>query len=295
MTVLNTTGLMPRLDRTQNRVNVLANDVTSGVRIHRPSDDPVGAARLLDVNTSISENAQYISNAESANTMLALQDTSMEQIISDLQSIREAVMESMNAPTSPEQMKIQAVKVKSGYDSLMTQANGKTPYGFMFSGFQEQQPFVETTTGSTYQGDSNHRELRIGPANTLRTTFTGQELFLDGEPGKDMFALTKEIKNQMDTGSINLTDARGWLKSLDTQLQHVTHLRAQAGVRMNEAENVVDRYTERNTALNQEKSNLEDTDIPSSMIEINNKKAQIQATYQTIATLGNLSIFDYIK
>lgn len=295
MSILNTDKLLPTLTRNQNRVNELSNNITSGVRIHRPSDDPIAAARLLDVNTSISENAQYISNAESAGTMLSLQDTSLSQITDDLQNIREAVMAGMNATASPEQVKIQGLVVRSGFESLMNQANLKTPYGYMYSGFKEGAPYAESATTSTYSGDNNHRELRIGPSTTLRTTFTGEDVFRSSDPSNDMFALVKDISSKMATGSFTSADAQSWLNKIDNQIDHVVNIRAQAGVRGKTADDVVSRFSERTTALMQEKSNLEDTDIPSAMIELNNKKTAIQATYQTIASLGDISIFNYMR
>ena len=295
MSILNTNKIMPVLQGNQNRINRLTLDVTSGVKIHRPSDDPVASARLLDVKTTISSNGQYVSNAESAGTVLALQDTSLAQMTESLQTIRESVMESMNAPTSPEQIKIQAIKTKSGMDELLTQANMTTPYGYLYSGFSEQAPFTETPTGATYSGDDNIRQVRISDSATLRTSFTGNELFRSNDPSNDMFKLVSEIRTQMESGSMPTAKAQDWLKRLDNQIAHVTNMRAQGGVRMNEVDNIVDRYTNRNVALRQEQSNLEDTDVAQALIEMNTRKTAVEAAYKTIATMDGVSIFNFMN
>lgn len=51
------------IQRLQTSLNDLQEQVATGRRIQRPSDDPVGASRLLDYRASIDTLAQYQRNA----------------------------------------------------------------------------------------------------------------------------------------------------------------------------------------------------------------------------------------
>ena len=63
---------LTRLDRVQR-------DISTGKRIHRPSDDPTSMARAQVLRNSIAQNTQYKKNADNAESFLKMTDSTLSQ------------------------------------------------------------------------------------------------------------------------------------------------------------------------------------------------------------------------
>ena len=58
--------------------------LSTGKSINSPADDPVGAVQLLQLNNVNSQNTQYISNVQSANTNLTLEEQALSSSTTDI-------------------------------------------------------------------------------------------------------------------------------------------------------------------------------------------------------------------
>ena len=67
--------------------------LSTGKSINSPADNPVGEVQLLELNKVNSQNQQYISNGQSANTNLSLAMTALSQSNNTLQAIRDLVVQ----------------------------------------------------------------------------------------------------------------------------------------------------------------------------------------------------------
>ncbi|HEY3418641.1 MAG TPA: hypothetical protein VGM23_17330, partial [Armatimonadota bacterium] len=63
-----------------DRLTRLQTDVASGVRIHRPSDDPDGALRATRLRTGLNYISNYQTAAKSANMWLKGEDVALGQM-----------------------------------------------------------------------------------------------------------------------------------------------------------------------------------------------------------------------
>src|SRR3972149_2947582 len=66
--------------------------VSTGRRIVTPADDPVAAARVLDVTQAESLNAQYAENRNYAKSSLALAESVLQGVTSLIQDVRTVVL-----------------------------------------------------------------------------------------------------------------------------------------------------------------------------------------------------------
>ena len=70
-------NLLSNLSKNATRLAKYQHQVSSGKRITKPSDDPVGAAYSVRYSTDIEKENQYLSNIESSNEILTATETAL--------------------------------------------------------------------------------------------------------------------------------------------------------------------------------------------------------------------------
>src|SRR5690606_40123883 len=98
--------------------------LSTGRRILTPSDDPIAAAKAINLSQAASINTQYSVNRDHAVASLGLIETTLENTTSILQDIRQVVVQAGNASTLTDaDRRILATELRSRFDALVGQAN----------------------------------------------------------------------------------------------------------------------------------------------------------------------------
>src|SRR5438045_9543177 len=77
------------IELNQDRIETLQSQITSGSRISKPSDDPIGAARALNLDDSIAQSQQYQRNIDQAKSWLHSTDSTLDAVTQTIQRVRE--------------------------------------------------------------------------------------------------------------------------------------------------------------------------------------------------------------
>ncbi len=84
----------------QTRVDQLQNQITSGSRINKPSDDPIGTAQALGLQESLDQSKQYGRNIDQANSWLNATDSALGSVTDALHRARELAVQAANGTFS---------------------------------------------------------------------------------------------------------------------------------------------------------------------------------------------------
>ena len=103
-------NLLSTLGKNATRLAKYQNQVATGKRITKPSDDPVGAAYSVRYNTDIEKEKQYLANIESSNEILRATETSLTSVDDVLQRMRELTISAAGA--APSESTRQSIKVE---------------------------------------------------------------------------------------------------------------------------------------------------------------------------------------
>ena len=82
----------------QQKLARLQEQISTGVRLSKPSDDPAAAAKILELEQSVSLNLQYQSNINLAEQRLSQQDAVLAGYDNLLIRVRELAIQANNAP-----------------------------------------------------------------------------------------------------------------------------------------------------------------------------------------------------
>jgi flagellar hook-associated protein 3 FlgL len=160
--------------------------IASGLRILKPSDDPGGAVKVLNLNTNIGMIDQYSRNSGVAQATLSQQDSVLSNINDALQRIRELSVQGMS-PTNHDSARTDiAVEIDQRYQELIALANTRDANGeYLFAGGAgDVLPFLDSGSGVSYQGDQTSRELPIGDGAKINVRDAGDQVFMQ-IPGGD--------------------------------------------------------------------------------------------------------------
>ena len=169
--------------------------VASGQRILTPSEDPVAAARALEVSQSSDVVAQFKRNQDSAMSALGLQDAQLSSASDLLGRIRELAVQAGNTNLSTTARAGIATELRSHFDELVGIANATDGNGQkMFSGFMgDTTPFggsvdnILAGNEIVYQGDDGQRKLQVSPSRFIEVSDSGNDVFKRIKNGNGYF------------------------------------------------------------------------------------------------------------
>jgi flagellar hook-associated protein 3 FlgL len=214
----------------------LQQQVATGRRILTPADDPVAAARALEVTQSKDILAQYSTNQDNANSALGLEEAQLTSVNDMFARIKELTVQAGNATLSASDRKSIAFELRGRFDELLGIANAADGQGqYIFSGYMgSTKPFggnvdfLNAGNEITYLGDDGQRRLQVSATRQLEISDSGNDVFSRIRNGNGYFVTNYATANT-GTGVIeigNVTDPAAWnnasnSKSLEVQFSVV--------------------------------------------------------------------------
>ena len=183
------------MDR-QSDLSDLNIQLSTGKRINQPSDDPVGAARALDLTHVTADTAQYQRNITSANARLGLEDQTLSNVTNVLGRVRTLLLQAANGTQTDETRGDIAAEIVQLRQQLLGQANSKDGQGeYIFAGNRTgTEPFA-SQNGVTYVGDDGQRMVAAGPGLQVATGDPGSAVFANIPTGNGTFAISAAAAN----------------------------------------------------------------------------------------------------
>ena len=195
------------LMKQQVEIAELQNQIGSGKKLEKPSDDPVNASRRVDLSKALSQIEQYQRNASIAETRLVNEERHLVSSENALLRIRELALISNNAATSPTVYPAIITELEHLREELLAQANAKDADGnFVFSGTKTStQPF-NPGSPDIYLGDDQERLVQINQNHRLASGHSGKEVFMRIPDSSYSHTLSASSSNTGDASGLLSTD-----------------------------------------------------------------------------------------
>lgn len=291
-----------RLGELQSGLARTQQQIASGRRMLSPSDDPVAAARALEVSQSQSLNTQYGLNRQHAQSALASVEGSLSSVTALLQDVKTTVIAAGNGSLSDTERGFMASELRGRFEQLLGLANSRDPVGnYQFAGYQATTPpFAETTPGAVqYQGDQGQRLLQVDATRQMAVNSTGQAVFQGG--GQDVFVTLNDLVTLLQTPVVNaatnaalnagLATANG---NLDLALDNVLTVRASVGARLQEIDALDNAGADRHIQYSQILSDLQDLDYTQALTQLTQQQVTLEAAQRSFVAVSGLSLFNFL-
>ncbi|MGL6029630.1 MAG: flagellar hook-associated protein FlgL [Legionella sp.] len=182
----------------QEKALKLYEQLSSGLRVKIPSDDPIASTQIELMNQRISSTELLQKNREAAESTLTLEESIISGSVSSLQRLHEIQVQAGNSALSEADRKALAVEAKTILNQLYDYANSKdNNNSYMFSGSQSTIPAVSVNAAGqyVYNGDSMQRYQAVSGNLQIAISDTGDDVFMRIANGNGRFAVSTPAPN----------------------------------------------------------------------------------------------------
>lgn len=166
--------------RSYSNILKTSQEISSGVKLNTAADDPVGAARVLQLAQQNSMLTQYASNIGTINTNITNAETALSSIRESMQAARELIVKVNNGSYTDKDRVSTADELKALQSQILGLMNSQDSNGqYMFSGSKSSTPPYSLNADGTYSynGDQTALTLAVGDGLSLAANVTGFEAF----------------------------------------------------------------------------------------------------------------------
>lgn len=194
-------GLNSMLEQ-QHRLAEIQEQISSGNRLNRPSDDPTAAAQILRLDQAIAATDQYQRNADMAKNRLTLEESTLKNVQDTLLRVREIAVQGANSTLSDTDRLALAQEVEERLQELVGLANTRDAnQEYLFAGYKvNTKPFAIAADGNyIYSGDHGERALQISTGRQIQDSDAGNDVFMNLRNGNGTFQTNPAAGNTGDT------------------------------------------------------------------------------------------------
>lgn len=131
-----TSNLLYNVNKNLEYMSKKQDELATGKRIHRPSDDPVLASKVLARRTDLSELEQYDKNTRDALGWLEITEKALEDNGNIFQRVRELTVQAANGTNTAEDTQKIKLEIEAMKEQLISNANTTFAGRYIFSGFE---------------------------------------------------------------------------------------------------------------------------------------------------------------
>lgn len=303
-----TETMLNQFNTLMTRASNLQNQVSTGLSVQVPSDNPVAMEDTLNDLSDQSEQNEYTANVSTLQTQATSVYDAMDSLQKLTSSASNIATSAASGTNSQSTLDNYADQVQQLIQQALSVANTQNASGsYLFGGTASTSPpFSATTdadgniTGVTYNGNTSVNQTQIGANATLsvdvpgaNTTGTGPRgLFTDSQSGADLFnhllTLQSDLKSG-NTAAIN-ADIGSVQKDEDNQAYQV----ANNGALQTQLDNASTFASNQLSSLNTMISNSSSSDMVQTMVQLNQAQTAYQAALQSSSQIMQLSILNYL-
>jgi flagellar hook-associated protein 3 FlgL len=283
---------LANIERNQQRTTDLQNQLTSGSRITKPSDDPIGTARALNFQQSIDQTTQYLANVDQASSWLNTADAALSGVNSVLVRARELGVQAANGTLSAQDRTNMLEEVHQLQQQVLDQSHAKYGAYYVFAGTRSDKagyvlPQSSATTPAAYQGNQGQVQREVAPNVSMSLSVDAQAAF---DP---VFDALDTLATGLGTNDVNAISSS--LDKLDVGTDSVLNARAQVGAKVNRLDALQQNLQSIKVNLAGLLSNTRDVDMAEAITNFSMAQTVYQASLKASAQTLQPSLLDYLR
>ncbi|WP_026694347.1 flagellar hook-associated protein FlgL [Peribacillus kribbensis] len=282
---------LKHISESYRRLDKYSDQLSTGKKITRPSDDPVVAMKGMFYRTNLTEVNQYQRNLSELSLWMDNSDSSLDQANSSLQRMRELLLQAKNGTNTADERTAIATEMDQLKQDLASVANTKVGDKYIFNGTDIDNPpvSIDSSTGQvTVKTNNNDFNVEVGPNVKLRANIHPGNIF--------SAAMFSDIENIIsDLKSDNITNLDASLTKLDTHLDNLSAERSDLGARSNRLDMISSRLDSQEVFANQVISDNEDADIEKVITDLKTQESVHRAALSVGAQIIQPTLMDFLK
>lgn len=293
------------LQRRQQALVQSQEQLTSGKRVRRASDDPAAAAQAERALAALSRAESQGRALDASRNAMQLAESALGDAGELLAQARELIVSAGNGSFSDSERRIVAEAVRGLRNDLLAVSNRSDGAGrYLFGGQGSgSAPLVDAPGGVAYTATAGQLNAAAGQPSPL--SIDGRAAWLQASdpanPGAavSVFDVLDTAVNDLLTGgrtSAQVTQTVSTaLADIDVAAGNLSAWRARTGEALNRADGIEDRLAQTKLDAERERSDAVDLDMLGAISDFQNRQSGYDAALKTYSLVQKLSLFDYLK
>lgn len=282
--------------------------MSTGKRVNRASDDPVAASQAVVLSQAQAQNSQFATARTFATQRVSIEESTLSQVTTAIQAAQEKIVNAGNGTLSDDDRASLATALQGIRDQILNLANSTDGNGrYIFAGYKtDAAPFSDD---GTYVGGDINVEQQVDSSRSMVIGHTGNLIF-DNETSnakpdadKNIFealdlaikALNTPVEDNEAAKETTAADIDRTNRSLSNALNNVLSVRAELGTQLDELGKLDDLGDDRALSQTQQMSNLVDVDWNETISNYTMQQTALQAAYKAFTDMQGMSLFQLNK
>ena len=287
-------NMLRNLSSSYTKMGAIQDQITTGKKVNRPSDDPVVAMKGIALRASLDKVEQFQRNLGEVHNWLDSSDDALDKVGSAMQRVNELMVQAASdSNTSDDRAKI-AIEISQIRSHIQNLANTQVGEKYIFSGTKTKTPpfdgvaFV-SSTDPAYNAMIKNVDIEIFEGVTMKVNSNTLDTF------RGIDTMLSDISSKMTTGSGTSTDYAAAITTVSDQMNLILTTRADIGARQNRSELMDDRLQSQLVIATKQMSENEDIDYEKTITEMITQESIHRAALSAGAKIIQPSLVDFIR
>ncbi|MBY0199215.1 flagellar hook-associated protein FlgL [Priestia megaterium] len=281
---------LKQISNSYNKLETLQNQLSTGKKITRPSDDPVVATKGMAYRSNLSEVNQYKRNLTEAQSWFDSSESGLEQVNSILQRTKELVVQGLNGTNESDDRQAIAREIEQLKLDYMQVGNTQVAGNYIFNGVNVgTAPISENASGMIESNiNLDPFSVEVSKGIQLRVNIHPENIF-----GQGAFDLMNNVQTAFEQNDVN--SLKDLSTQVDTQLSRLLAERSELGARSNRLELIENRLDSQEITATKMLSNNEDAEIEKVITDLTVQESVHRAALGVGAQIIQPTLLDFLR
>ena len=288
-------NMLRNLSKNYQNLGKYMDQLSTGKKINRPSDDPVVAMKGMNYRSQVTQVEQYSRNLGEVHNWLDNTDSALDKVQMTLERLRELAVQGANGTYEEGQRGNMAAEVRQMADHIVDIANTKVNNKFIFNGTATtgrdgNAPYEVDADGNlVHPVNTEHVMIEVSEGTRINVNTPSDSVF-HADLFKDLADFAKTLESGDDDEAI-----AAFIEKIDTHIDNNVNARADLGARQNRLELIENRILDQEVAAKDMMSKNEDADIEQVIMNLTQQEVIHRAALSAGARIMQPTLLDFLR
>jgi flagellar hook-associated protein 3 FlgL len=300
--VLRATANLQRQAAARNRTT---DEMSSGIKLQKPSDNPTEFLIVTDAKSKHAELEGYVGSIAGATQFLNESVSTLTDANTLLTRVRTIASEANNSQNDQRQLESYAQEIDGILTRMIDIGNSSSDGRYLFAGAQTQtKPFSIATTNASgtpsaigYSGSIERSRANIGPDQTVDTQYDGSRIFqnADGDVYKSLIDLRDQLRDTSLTNSQRTQALTTTMSNLEKSSDSILQAVGEQSTSLENLQALSSRFTDVKLSKEIRSNELEATDYSQAVVSYQSQETLYQALMATTSKMFSTSLLNFLQ
>ncbi|MEN1967321.1 flagellar hook-associated protein FlgL [Lentibacillus sp. N15] len=283
-------NMLRNISSSYDQLNTYMDQLSTGKKINRPSDDPVIAMKGMNYRSQATAIEQYKRNTGEVHNWMDNSDAALDKATQAMQKLRELAVQASNGTNDTQERESIRKEAEQLKEYLIDIANTKVNDKYIFNGTDTNtKPVTINEAGElTVPGKTKPVMIEVASGTKLQANVDPSSVFSEG--------LFQDIDSLLSAlGDNDQSAIEQHIDKLDDHINDTINSRADLGARMNRLDLVENRLGEQEVISKKVMSDNEDIDYEKVITQLITQESMHRAALSAGSRIIQPSLVDFLR